>query len=302
MNKIITERETISPITRQDIYQHYINKYYNAFMSRYECTKGLDIEQFEYMLKQFWVNGSIACFKLEGSEGATNHPQGAVVLCPFAPSQYNIYDFPTMATMINTRGVRFIPSRSLKVNEEVVVGYIQKSKRSVRYMVEYYLKKIVDIEMTIRTNLKAMKTPWLLGVSPENKTKMESIWKALDGDNPKLFIDIDDVNSIKALVSGANYNIDKLYDLRCAYENELKEYLGIDNLGVTEKKEHLITSEIEANNEVIETNKESFISVLDEFTDRVKQVLNYDIEIRIKDTPMETKFSKEDKKLEEESY
>ena len=190
----------------------------------------------------------------------------------------------------------------MKINKDVVIGFIQKSHKSVYYMVDFYIKKITDVEMTIRTNLKALKTPWIIGVTPENESKMTKLMESLDSDNPKLFTDVDDINSIKALVSGANNNLAGLYDLLVAYINDLNEFLGINNLGVVEKKEHLVTAEINANNEAVETNKESFASILDEFTDRIKEVLGVDVEIRVKEAPSTQVESPEEKDLEEESY
>ena len=67
-------------------------------------------------------------------------------------------------------------------------------------------------------------------------------------------------------------------------ENEIREFLGLDNVGVGEKKEHLISDEVESNNQVVETSKDALIDCLKEFTRRIKEVLGMTIEVKINKT------------------
>ena len=149
-----------TPLIRRETYQTYLNKYFNLFMNAYEI-KGLDYQQKDFMLRRFWGDGRIALFMLKGKDGraitSIDHPKGVPVLTPYAPILFNIYDFPTQVNLINRRGVKFIPSTSQVVDKDVVIGYAQRNKKSVFTIVDYYVKKIVDVEMTIRTNLKSQK-------------------------------------------------------------------------------------------------------------------------------------------------
>lgn len=274
-------RKEQSLVNRELIYTFYLNKYYSLFMNKYEI-EGVDYQQRDYILRKFWIDGRLACFKLKGTEGSTEHPQGLGVFCPYAPSRYNIYDFPIYVTLINIRGVSFIPAGLQKVDEDVVIGWCQRNKKSVYSLVDFYLQKITDVEMVIKMNLKAQKTPWIIGATPENNKKLETIIQNLEDDNPDLFVDIEDIDKAKALVSGAPFVLDKLYNYKQALENELKEYLGLQNMGMNEKKEHLITSEIEASDEVIEESGYNFIDVISEFFANIEKVLGLKYSIREK--------------------
>ena len=267
-----------SLVTRELVYAFYLNKYYSLFMNKYDII-GVDYQQRDFILRKFWIDGRLACFKLKGTEGSTEHPQGLGVFCPYAPSRYNIYDFPIYVTLINIRGVSFIPAGLQKVDEDVVIGWCQRNKKSVYSLVDFYLQKITDVEMVIKMNLKAQKTPWIIGATPEDNKKIQSILDNLEDDNPDLFVDLEDVEKAKALVSGAPYVLDKLYNYKQALENELKEYLGLENMGMGEKKEHLITAEIEASDEVIGESNYNFIDTIKEFFDNIEKVLGlkYDI-------------------------
>ena len=257
---------------------YYILKYFNLFMNAYKF-KGLDYQQKDFLLRKMWAMGRIACFKLPYV--TPNHPQGEVVLCPYAVSKLNIYDFPVEVNLIKLKNVNFIPTKAMVVDKDVVIGFAQRNKHSVMEMVLPLINKIVDVEMVLRTSLKSQKTPWLIGYTPENENQKKAMKEFLENDESYLFIETEDVNQFKAIVSGANYNCDKLYNLKCAYENEIKEYLGINNLGVNEKKEHLIGDEINVNQEIVESHGECFLDCLKEFCERIKEVLGYDISVEL---------------------
>ena len=157
--------------------------------------------------------------------------------------------------------------------------------------------------MTIQINLIAQKCPWILGTTPESQNKMEEFWETLISDNPKLFTSIEEVEKAKALISGAPYTIDKLYNYKIAIENELREYLGLDNLGVSEKKEHLITEEIKSNDDITNRYSECILNPLEEFCERVKLYLGYNMSVKLNrpDSDIEEVDSPNDKE-EEDTY
>ena len=279
MKQIKTKYNEKTIISRSNIYNAFLNKYYNLYMNSLKW-KGIDNEQVDFIMRKFWSVGTIASFIAEGTQGE-EYPQGMIVFTEYAPCMYNIYDFPILATLVNNRGVPFIPTTPQKINTDIVIGYAQRNKKGISELVNYYINKLTNIEITIQVNLIAQKSPWLLGTTPENQNKMEEFWSNLISDNPKLFASIEDVEKAKALISGAPYTIDKLYNYKVAVENELREYLGLTNLGVSEKKEHLITEEVKSNNEVTSRSSECILNPLQEFCERVKMYLGYDISVEL---------------------
>ena len=265
-------------LTREEVKNFYILKYFNLFMNGYKFPT-LNYQQKDFLLRKMWAVGRIACFKLPG--GTEKHPQGELVFCPFATQTLNIYDYPVLVSLIKLKNVSFIPTKPQKVDKDVVIGFAQRNKHSVLEMVLPLIEKITDCEMVLRTALKSQKTPWLVGYSPENEEQRQAIKENLDSDEPYLFLEIEDINQFKAIVSGANYNCDKLYNLKQCYENEVKEYLGINNLGVNEKKEHLIGDEISVNEEIVESHGECFLDCLKEFGERIKEVLGVDMPVEL---------------------
>lgn len=288
-------------LSRKQLKTILANKYFNLYMNNYEFEGDLDYQQREYILLQLWSVGQVACFKLANSEGSSQHPQGLGVFCPFAPGYWNIYNWPTKVSLVNTRGVKFIPTGLKEVDKDVVIGYAQRNRKPISLFVESYVERIVDVLMVIRTNLKTHKMPWLIVANPEDQNKLKTLFESLKQDEPELYIDSDSSDKVKALVSGAPYIIDKLYQYVQCLENELREFLGFGNVGVGEKKEHLINSEVEANNAIIEANQNCLIDTIKEFFERCNNVFGFNYGISIKKVEVEEfEESEEEEDLENE--
>ena len=256
------------------------NKYFNMFIEKFEISV-LEYQERNFVLRQFYDVGSIGAIKIENSESEYN-PSGDLIFVPYAPNLFNIYDYPVSATAINKRGLSFIPNRPLMVGEEIVLGYIQPNRKGIKEIVNYYSTRIAEVEQTIRTNLFSHKMPFLIAVTPENKQRMETLVnRILEGEN-KVLVDVSDVESIKVLNANNNYIIDKLKQYSQQLENELRERLGFDNLGTMEKKEHLITSEVEVNNDVINNSNDIYLSSLQSFFDEINKLWGYSISVKLK--------------------
>jgi Phage Connector (GP10). len=280
--RVIRKNEYSALIDRKVIRDYYMEKYYNIYLNLYDF-EGLDYQQKDYLLRKMWADGKIAIGKIKVGEDSIitgDYPNGQLFLCPFAATTLNIYDYPVMVSLVRTKDVKFIPLQPQKVDEDVVIGYAQRNKRSIWNLVSFIIEKICDVEMTLRTALKSQKMPWVIGYTPENQMQSKSISENLDQDEPSLFMEIEDVNNFKALVSGAPYICDKLYQLRESYENELREYFGVNNLGIAEKKEHLIGDEINVNNEQVQRSGECLYDSLNEMCERVQDVLGYPLKIK----------------------
>ena len=176
-------------VERKVAWNYYLQKYFNLFMGAYKFN-GITPRQQEFILRKLWAEGKIASFivegtKLEEGEVPTNtnqYPNGMIAFAPFAPFMFDIYDYPIQVNLIALRGATFIPTKPQVVDRDVVIGYAQKSHKSVLSVVEFYLQKIVDVEMTIRVQLKSHKVPWTIATTPENEEKLKRLFERIDND------------------------------------------------------------------------------------------------------------------------
>lgn len=289
----LADWKTSGNFARSLCYQYYLTKYFNLFMGAYKFT-GITRQQQDYILRKLWADGKISAFIVEGTkleEGevpteTNQYPNGMIAFVPFAPFIFDIYDWPIQVNLVQVRGARFIPTTPQVVNKDVVIGYAQKSKKPVVQAVDFYLQKIVDVEMTIRVQLKSHKVPWLVGTTPENESKLKALFDKVENDDEVLYVSANEVKDMTTLQGGNQYIIDKLYAYKQALENELLTFLGIDNIGIMEKKEHLITDEINSNNDLINDHSDNFLFCLKHFCEEIKEYLGYDISVEATSSPV----------------
>lgn len=278
---------SLGSVSRMALKQHYLEKFFNKFLNKFEFT-GLSYQQIAFIMRQFWSYGTIGCFIREDwnviKESPTTDEYDKIVFAPWVMSgKYNIYNFPTEVRFINTRAVAFIPTHAFGLDESACIGYIMRNKKGVITLIEAKLNQLVDIEMVFQVCLQGQKMPWFIACSPEDEAKMKQLFKRIARDENVLFGGFDDLKNVKALVSGAPYILDKLYQNKQAIENEILTLLGINNIGTLQKKEHLTTGEVEENDQQIQSSSDEFLSNLQEFFGRIKDVLDYDIQVKLKD-------------------
>ena len=274
-----------------------VNKYYNIWMNRFVIPE-LDYQMNNYIFRKLYADGTIAGFIAKGTEGSDEYPQGLPVFCPYAVSTINLYDYPIDVTLVNTKGVSFIPSTLQKVDQDVVIGWCQSNRKSVKQIVEYYAEKIDIVEAVIKCNLNAHRMPFLITTNPEDQKAIEELFDSIIQGDSALYVPSEFSEKVKVLTSGAQYIIDKLCDYKKALEDDLREILGCDNLGVKNKKEHLISMEVEANDDVTEDSKNVFYDEIQQFCNRFSETFGFKIHLEERHQDYyeeDEKVNKEDK-------
>lgn len=267
---------------------YYLEKFFNKWMNKYEFTN-LNYQQKHYIMKKFWSVGTIACSQIKSADetlaglmddGALDMGENKIIFTPWTfANRYNIYDFPTHVNLINTRGVKFITTKILEIDKEVVIGFAQKNHKSIYSSIEAKIDELVDIEMKKRVSRKAQSQPWLFAFSPEDFEQAKRLQEQMENDEPYLFAPFNDVDKVKGITSGAPYVVDKFEQDRQKIENDILTMLGVNNVGIGEKKEHLIVDEVNANNEDIEQQSISFKSEIEDFFERIYKVFGYKVEV-----------------------
>ncbi len=273
---------------RKKIKFYYMEKFFNKWMNKYEFI-GLNYQQKHYIMKKFWSSGTIACSKIASADkvlaglladGTIEMKENEIIFTPWTfDERYNIYDFPTHIRLINTRGVSFITTNSLEIDKEAVIGYAQKNHKSVISSIEAKIEELIDIEMKKRLSRKAQSQPWMFAFSPEDFEQAKRLQEQIEDDEPYLFAPFNEVDRVKGITSGAPYVVDKFEQDRQKVENDILTMLGVNNVGIGEKKEHLIVDEVNANNEDIEQQSLSYKSEIEDFFDRIYKVLKYKIKV-----------------------
>lgn len=276
--KNIKKTSLYSAEVRSRMFDYYHNTFYNLWMGKYEVGN-MNYRQNDFFFRKMWDLGTVAIFRKKHMEG-----EDAVGLAQWAPTDYyDGLDMPTHAQLIQNRGDTTIPLEPQKIDADCSIGWCQRSHRPIRETMDLYSSKLASIDMLININEKVQKMPWLINVPEGMEDKIREMYNQLDNDEPVLFFDVEGVD-LRALISGAPYILDKLYNYKQAYMNEALTFLGVNNLGNVEKKERLITSEVDHNNELIQSNNDNFRKPIEEFLERANKTLGFSFKL-IDNTP-----------------
>lgn len=180
------------------------NKYYNLWMSKYESD--LDPQVFNYLFKKLYEEGTIAGFKVKHTE--------ELGLALYSTQAYNMYDFPEIISLTNVRNSPVIPSVPMRVNKDAVICYCQSNHKSIKFIVDKYISKLVEVEMVINTQLITHKLPFLIGIAPEDESRATEIVNDILNDKPVIFVDFEDLNLVKVLANANPYILDKLIEYK----------------------------------------------------------------------------------------
>ncbi len=289
----------------------YENKYFSLWLNSRHFPE-LTRDQERFLMKELWVKGSVCAFIVPGTKQEPslvvmqenknestlilenkNQESGVLALVPYATSQWNIFDQPTIVTFISKRGASFIPTNPQIVNKDCVIIFAHPSHKPIYSLVSWYIERITDIEQTIKINLFAHKLPRLVIVDPQDENRVKEIMDAIEEGKTKIFLTATDWQAIKnVLDGGGTYIIDKLHQYKQNVENELLTMLGINNTP-HEKAERLITDEANSNNQLIEQYGDCFKDEIQRCLDDVKEVLGFSITQKIKEPKQEEPMKEE---------
>jgi len=275
MGKKTYRNKKIDPtIIYNELVNVYSNKYYNLFMSSKKWKK-LHKEEEDYIMRKFWADGTVSAFKILNED---KFGFSMIGFAPYAVEAFTMYDTPARVRLINERNVPFIPNKQMQVNKDVVLGYYQRNKKPVRLIVDWYVKRIANVEMVINTNVEVHKLPYLVGVTDNDISKAEDVVNKILNNELVIFADINDLNLVKVLINQAPFIIDKLYAYKTNLECELLNYLGIDSSNVDVDKA-MNVDQVNANNSYINTNANSYLDELKKWCKDIKEVLGFDMDV-----------------------
>lgn len=264
--------------------QNYINKYYNIWMSKFKWS-GLDEEvaakQENFIMRKFWSDGQIAAKQIKNTD--------LMVYAPWTLNTFDCYDLPETVTLINLHNAPFIPYEPQVVGKDVVIGWCQPNHKSIATIVDYYVSRMVQVDLVINTNLQLQKMPFLIGVNEVDKDKMEDIVQRILNNEVVIFANLEDLQKVQTLVTQTPYIIDKLNDYKRSLEQELMTFLGVDNNGCNSLEQtHVSVDAVNANNDVINDYGNAIESEINKWIADVNRVFGRNISIKAVSKPVNT--------------
>lgn len=220
-------------------------------------------------LEQSLYDNGRACF-IEDSE------LGYLALKVNPSDKLNVYNLPTK-----------VLAWSVGYNKEYAfddVVYIMNNELEMPTAdtIQLFAYRLYETERTIDTNLIAQKTPVLIEGDTKTILTLKNVYMQYSGNTPFIFGNkqFDISNKLNVLKTDAPYLIDKLENHKHEIWNEAMTYLGIDNAN-TDKKERLITDEVESNNELINYYLNCFYKTRKKACDEINSKYGLDVSIKL---------------------
>ena len=265
-------------MNRDIIYSHFLDRYKQIALDLFTWN-GLPNHIEPRILEQSLFEHGLFCFINDKTLGKL-----------FLPSQFtgslNInYDY----TKVNTLGVNYNRcfdvydgNGEIKDNEAIICKNNDLNK-ATRQILDYYIYKLVEVELSAFTNISQQKYPFLINANRDNKHSMKEAIKDIDEGKPYIIYNkdvIDLTNGIQVFNTGVPFVADKLLQYKYDIEREIFTLFGFNNN--VEKKERLLTDEVNSNNEFIKCNIESMLKTRQRFCEQVNKNFNMHLSVDIK--------------------
>lgn len=153
-------------------------------------------------------------------------------------------------------------------------------------IIEEFSYRLWELQRSIDVNIKAMKTPVLIIGDDKSMLSLKNLYMKYEGNEPVIYGDKNLTKSIeekfKVLKTDAPFVADKLIQCKHEIMNECLSFLGLNNAN-TDKKERLITDEVNANNEMIEMFLWVMLNTRMEACKEIKKKFGIDVKVKVRD-------------------
>ena len=190
--------------------------------------------------------------------------------------KFNVYMLPTKVICYS------FEYNKEKDFDDVVYIMNNNLQKPTLETLKLFAYRLYEVERTIDTNLLAQKTPILIEGDTKTILTLKNVYMQYSGNTPFIFGNkqYDLSNKLSVLKTDAPYLIDKLVLYKHEIWDEALTFLGINNAN-TDKKERLITDEVNSNNDLINYYLNCFYKTRKEACDRINEKYGLNIKIRL---------------------
>ena len=137
--------------------------------------------------------------------------------------QLNVYDIPTQRTAYASNGYQ----AKREIDNSVII-YDNLSRTVTLPVLQYFARKLYNIDTTIDVNVNAQKTPILITCDDTQKLTMLNLYKEYQGNAPVIYGTKGlDTKGVQCIQTGAPYLGRELSDLKRDIWAEAMSYLGV---------------------------------------------------------------------------
>ena len=167
-------------------------------------------------------------------------------------------------------------------------------------MIQLYSADLTNIKRTIDTNIEGQKMPIIIKCTDKQKLSLKQAIKQKQDNEPVIYgdknLNTEDINVLK---TDTPIVFDKLQVQKTNVLNECLTFLGINNAN-TDKRERLVTNEVDSNNEMIQINSDVMLETRKQACEEINKMFGLNISVeRRNDLKIDLIESDEDIELKE---
>lgn len=265
-NKRTTSTDIINVLTESFLYDRFKLLALNMF--EWDGLDELGIEE-RHIEEWLFSEGSCLVF---------NDSYYGLMCLPCSGHGTNVYGDPTeyIAT-----GVKY--TKHVKAKDCVLVEN-NKLRMPTGKAILYFVNQLYNVVRTRDVNIATLKLPFIIPCSDKDLLTSKKLLKEVEENNWAVIVDkkiVDIENCIKVLPTGVKPFTAELTDQYHDIMNEALTYLGINNAN-TDKKERLITSEANANNQFIESCAQMFLEARQRACDNINEMFGTNLSVRLR--------------------
>lgn len=202
---------------------------------------------------------------------------GNLALTCMIGGELDVYRIPTRRISFAVNGYQ-----AERTNKDSVLIFNNYLHTPTMQTISLYAERLTAIERAIDVNVNAQKTPIAILTDEKQKRTVEEIYRKYEGNAPVIIgaknLDLD---SVKALTTGAPYVADKLNILKRQIWNEALTFFGIENAN-TEKRERLVSDEITSNLGGVQAQRYVMLNAREQAAYKINRMFGTNISVKFR--------------------
>lgn len=238
-----------------------------TYVDYLERAKKIALSMFEWVNLPDSMNSRYLemCLYYKGQAALLYDEDYGYINTQAADSGYiNIYGLPTK---INCFSYSYNQIRDLYVadsgeekNKECILVMNTYERIPTCSTIELFALRLAEAQRTADINMSALRTPILIKTDRNQELSMRNLYAQYEGNTPVIYADRNqlDPDSIKVFKTDAPFIAKDVMEYKVQIWNEMLSFLGVSNL--SEKRERLVTNEVDSNNELVNLNLQSYLA------------------------------------------
>lgn len=261
------------------IYQKIIDKMIMVWSNCITIDGLPDEIDSHFIFKYLFREGKLGFFQDWRSVNGIMRPNVYRTLPVQAIGVYDVYGQPTVYNAIGYYGFY----QRLYTADSVII-YANKARVTPIQLADYYALRLAQIEKALMINVNKQKSTTMLKTTTDGELFVKNMYKDIIEDTDAVIVYKDKGSFREGDVSVLDLGVKEIYpSLFVLYNNYWNDFLttfGIPNANL-DKKERMITSEAESNNNEVYVNIDSTRKALEEGFDAVNDMFGLDITVSI---------------------